>query len=293
MIINKLQEEWGAVVNITPEEFFEKSLNFWRDLIYQKKIIVFKKMNFDKNQYLEFCLRFGKPWMKEEYEYSHERSEEIQTDRGIFYISPFSNIISKRLVNREMPWHADIPNRSFSPFPFRSLWITKNPRPKWSGHTSWLNLELGMKHLSKDLMDLAERITVVQQSWYTPGTDIKEFPLIKIHPITGEKSLRVNYFVEPEKERSEDAWIIGVKIDNELQKDCNLIKEYLEYLSKEQSLVYTHVWDTFDIIIYDNWSFVHKRSQVLAGPTEERHFYRVNINHCSSQEWEDHCKLLG
>lgn len=288
MIVHEIQKKWGAVIEISPEDFFEKPLDFWRDMIYQRKLLIFKKMKFDKIQYLKFCLRFGKPWSKEEYDYSHELAELLKVDNESFWISPFSNILSKRLINHEMPWHADIPNRSFSPFPFRSLWITKNPRPKWSGHTSWLNLDLGMQFLNDELKDLAERVTVVQQSWYEPGTDIKEFPLIKYHPITGEKSLRLNYFTEPNKEKTEDAWIIGIKIDNKLQKDCNLIKEYIDCISQEQTLLYTHIWDTFDIAIYDNWSFVHKRSQVLAGPTEERHFYRVNINHCSNTEWQEH-----
>jgi alpha-ketoglutarate-dependent taurine dioxygenase len=292
MIEKEIHKDWGSIIEISPENFFEKPLDFWRDFIYQKKLVIFKKMKFDKIQYLKFCLRFGKPWSKEEYEYSNELAELLEINNSQFYISPFSNILSKRLVNHEMPWHADIPNRSYSPFPFRSLWITKNPRPKWSGHTSWLNLESGMQFLSKELRDLAERVTIVQQSWYDPGTDIKEVPLIKQHPITGNVSLRLNYYIEPNKEKTEDAWIIGVKIDNQLQKNCDLIKEYIDCLCQNQELLYTHVWDTFDIAIYDNWSFVHKRSQVLAGPTEERHFYRVNINHCIDNEWEDHKKEL-
>lgn len=292
MILKEIHKSWGLEISISPEEFFQQDVDFWMTLIYGKKLIIFKKILFGKEDYLKFCMRFGKIWHRTEYEYSRESFEPVIVDRKIFYLSPFSNIISKKIGNLEMPWHADIPNRSFSPYPFRSLWITKNPNSKISGHTSWLNLELGIHHLDKDLLDLARRTTIVQQSWYDPGTDIKEFPLIKIHPITGDKSLRLNYFVKEEKESSEDAWITGVKINGELQKNCDLIKNYLNFLSNKKDLLYTHVWDTFDLVIYDNWTFVHKRSQILAEPEEERHFYRININHCLNEEWKQYSKTL-
>jgi alpha-ketoglutarate-dependent taurine dioxygenase len=293
LIIKEIHKDWGLEVIISSEEIFQQPINFWRDLIYKKKLIVFKKVFFEKEEYIRFCMRFGKIWTKKEYDYSLELSEPLVVNRKLFYISPFSNLLVSKIGNKEMPWHADIPNRSFSPFPFRSLWITKNPNPELSGRTYWLDLELGMNYLDKDMMDLAERTRVVQQSWYAKGTDIQEFPLIKTHPITGKKSLRLNYFVKQENKSSEDAWIVGVKIDGVLQEDCSLIKEYLEYLSCKEELIYEHVWDTFDIIIYDNWPFVHKRSKIIVNSAEERLFYRVNINHCSHEEWDQYSKTIS
>ena len=293
MIINEIHKDWGIEVIISPEEIFQQPINFWRDLIYKKKLIVFKKVFFEKEEYLKFCMRFGKLWTNKEYDYSLELSEPLIVNRKLFFISPFSNRLASKIGNKEMPWHADIPNRSSAPFPFRSLWITKNPNSEHSGRTSWLNLELGIDYLDKDMIDLMERTRIVQQSWYEKGTDIQEFPLVKTHPITEKKSLRLNYFVEQENKSSEDAWITGVKIDGILQKDCNLIKEYLEFLSNKKELIYEHKWNTFDIVIYDNWTFVHKRSQVVVGSEEERHFYRANINHCSQEEWEKYSKTLS
>lgn len=286
MIIKSIYDNWGSIIETTKEEFFDQDRDFWRNLSYEKKLLVFKKMEFTKEEYVRFAKRFGNLWSREDYKYSTERSEPVFVDNQLSFISPFSNIISKKLVNQQMPWHADIPNRSHNPFPFRSLWITKNPNPKYSGHTSWLNLELAMQHLSDEEMSFISNSYVVQQSWYEPGTDIKELPMIKEHPVTGAKSLRLNFFNDAKNE-VDNAWITGIKHNGQLQDNCYFIRDLLLKLEKIPGLVYDHIWDTFDIAIYDNWSFVHKRSYIIANVNDpERHFYRINIDHCTNEEWK-------
>ena len=284
MIIKPIQTSWGSTIELTKDEFFEKDFNFWRDLIYDRKILIFKKIEFTKQEYVKFAKRFGSLWDKENYRYSNESAELVYVDDQVNYISPFSNVISKKLMNQSMPWHSDIPNRSFKPFPFRSLWITKNPNPLFSGKTAWMNLELAMDYLSKEELEMAESATVLQQSWYEPGTDIKELSMIKEHPITGKKSLRLNFYNDAEMNRT-NAWIIGVKCNGQMQENCYIIRDLLLKLEKIPELIYEHTWDTFDIVVYDNWSFVHKRTALHTGQNGERHFYRINIDHCTNEDW--------
>lgn len=278
MIEKNIRESWGTEITITPEEFFSFDDIYWRNKIYERKILIFKKIEFNKIDYVKFCIKFGNLWNGADYTYSREAAEPILIDKNVFFISPFSNIISKKLGNNEMPWHSDIPNRTINPYPMRSLWITKNPHPHISGRTSWMNLELYSDYLTVQQKALLGKTTVLQQSWYTPGTDFKEFPLVKVHPITGKKSLRLNYYNDHSKGKT-DAWITGVKIDGVLQPDCTVIADLLKHLENVPDLVYEHTWDTYDLAIYDNWSFVHKRTHVIPGPGGERHFYRVNIDH--------------
>lgn len=278
MIEKNIKELWGTEYTISPEEFFSFDDRHWRNKIYQRGLLIFKEMKFNKLQYVNFCKRFGKLWSKDDYLYSYESTEAVEVDNQEYYISPFSNILSRRLRNHTMPWHADIPNRTRDPYPMRSLWITKNPFPQISGKTIWMNLNFCFEHLTEQQKEILDRVTIVQQSWYEPGTDIKEFPFIKIHPITGKKSLRLNDYND-QNQKKEDAWITGVKIDDVLQSDCSLIKDFLTHLENKTDIIYEHRWDTFDIAIYDNWSFVHGRTRVIPGPNGERHFYRVNIDH--------------
>lgn len=272
--------DWGLTITLErPQEFFDQPIDYWRSLIYTKPIIFFKTVNFTNEQYAEFSYKFGKPWSASEYKYSHEGTESA----GSMIVSPFSNE-SKKLGMTDMPWHADIPNRRYRPFPFRSLWIVSNPNPCKSGKTRWMNLEKAIDYLTPEMVNLLPRVRIVQQSWYDPGTDVQEFDLIKTHPITGRKSLRLNYYNWLWRK---DAWITGVKIDGVLQPTCKLVKEWLEYLERIPELLYEHTWDTNDIAIYDNWTFLHARTKLLFNTsTDTRKFYRINIDHISDQEWE-------
>jgi len=286
MQIKNIHSDWGSIIELnSPEEFFNQDSNFWRNMIYNRKLIFFKKVNFTQEQYAEFSLYFGKPWEFNDYSYSQEHARPIDTAKGSLVISPFNTKIIKkeRVGMSEMPWHADIPNRFYKPFPFRSLWITQNPNPNNSGKTKWLNLEKAVEKLTPELKDLASRMAVVQQSWYEPGTDIQEHSFLKIHPITGKQSLRLNWFCRPNRT---DAWIKNIKIDGVVQPDNSVLNDYFNYLSQFGDLYYEHVWDTLDISIYDNWSFVHRRSKLnFDGNTEYREFLRINIDHCSEEEW--------
>lgn len=274
--------DWGLIITLdSPQEFFDQPIDYWRDLIYKKPLIFFKTVKFTKTQYAEFSYLFGKPWAADDYTYSNEGVEPI----GDMTLSPITNT-AKRLGMSDMPWHSDIPNRQYKPFPFRSLWIVSNPNPHISGKTRWLNLEKALDYLTPEMKELLPRVRIIQQSWYEPGTDVQEFDLVKTHPITGKQSLRLNYYNWFTRK---DAWITGVKIDGVLQPDCKLVKEWLEYLERIPELVYEHTWDTYDISIYDNWPFVHARTRLIFNSNAElRKFYRINIDHLDEQEWTDH-----
>lgn len=277
MILTNIHDTWATKIEFdNPLDFFKQPKGFWRDLIYERKLLIFKKMNWSKEDYAKFSLQFGKPWSNIDYIYSEERIENVITDAGVVTLSPFSNTLSKRLNIIPMSYHADIPHGNINSFPFRSLWITKNPNPKVSGITGFLNIsEDAFSYLTKEQTELLTKVKIIQQSWYNPGTDFREFDFIKVHPITGKSSLRLNDFC---KDKYQSAWIKFVKINNELH-NCQLIENFINHLLQFQELQYFHTWDTFDILIYDNYQFIHNRSALIFEPGEVRHFYRMNIDH--------------
>lgn len=278
MIITNIHKGWGSIIEFkNPADFFKQTPGFWRDLIYKRKLLIFKKMDWTKEDYAKFSLQFGKPWAHKDYTYSREHKEDVITDKGVITLSPFSNKRNKRIDSGGMTYHADIPNRKFKPFPLRSLWITQNPRPEISGITGFLNInEEAFKFLTSEQLDLLDRVTIIQQSWYLPGTDIQEHNFIKVHPITGERSLRLNYCC---KGKDQTGWIKYVKIDGVQQHDNSLIEDFINHLLQFQEIQYFHIWDTYDILIYDNYPFIHNRSPLILEEGEERHFYRINIDH--------------
>lgn len=300
MKIENIYETWGTVVTFNdPMEFFSKEKGFWRTLSYDRKLVVFKKMNFGLSNYGRLGYHLGLPWTKEDYKYSHEAPIEVTENNKTFVITKFSNLSVAKTGHRaislmEMPWHADIPNRSYNPFPWRTLYMGNNPNTEDSGKTQWLNIQESIEYLSKELRELIPRITVQQQSWYDGGmSDVAVHDFIKTHPITGKKSLRLNYYVGyPGVKNSTNAWIRHVYVDGVQQPDNKLIQQYIDELLTKPNTLYRHTWDQWDIALYDNYPFIHGRTelkvQLETGQQMERLLYRMNIDHVPDQAWAQH-----
>jgi alpha-ketoglutarate-dependent taurine dioxygenase len=189
----QIHSGWGTIIEFeNPLDFFKQDFSFWRNMIYARKLIVFKRMNFSKQDYIKLCSHFGMMWTEKDYEYSLESVEMVDVGHRKIALSPISNKISPKLGLKFMPWHSDIPNKKIKPFPHRTLWMVSNPNPE-SGLTTWLNIEEGLDRLPENLKSQIQDIKIIQQSWYQKGTEVQEFDFIKIHPITGKPSLRLNY----------------------------------------------------------------------------------------------------
>lgn len=284
MNMQNIYDGWGAVVEFNSAvDFFKQKNDFWRNKLYEKKLIVFKKMKFSKEDYAKFSWYFGQPWESKDYKLSYEQAETVVVDGKNLVISPISNLISAKLGLNMMPWHSDIPLSKTHRFPIRSLWMVSNPNPD-SGLTSWLNVEDGLARLSDKLFNQLDDIKIVHQSWYDKTEESELFNFVKTHPITGNHSLRLNFFCDKTRNRN-DAWIKKVTLKGEIKEPGDILKPYYRELTSHPDLVYTHKWDDFDIVIFDNWSFVHSRTKLKFDPTLERKFYRTNIKHLANTEW--------
>lgn len=291
MKILDIHKNWGSIVEFdNPYNFFEQPIGFWRNLIYQRKLIVFKKMNFQLIDYAKFAHYFGNPWEFNEYFSSLEEPVEVVEGNKKYSLSVFYNGIHKSNngigIHHEMDWHADIPNHKTHSFPFRALWAVKKPQNS-SGNTHWLNIENCFDYLNPKLKSLLPRVSILQQSWHNFNTNHRLLDIIKIHPVTMSQSLRLNFYAKPDLK---NAWIIKVFVDSKPQPDCSLIQEYIDDLLQHKDLYYSHTWDVNDIAIYDNHSFLHGRAPVVLHDDLENHerkFYRININHMSDEEFQN------
>jgi len=278
MNIENIREKWGTSIRASYDEIIDAGPVFWKELGYKRSFILFKDLGrLPPIQYYNIISLFGRPWSKEEYFYSQEGGYNIEPGKAL---SIFSNIISPRLGENPMPWHSDIPNHGEGSFPWRSLYLTKNPNPK-AGLTTWLNLELDIIEPDEDDFNLYSNIEILNQSWYRKDEEINLQSFIKTHPITGKKSLRANYFVHgnniDDKPWIKETYLKGVKIE-----PYELLGPIYKKLSIREDLTYTHTWDLYDLIIYDNWNFVHRRSHLQLKSGEERSFLRANIAHDTS-----------
>jgi alpha-ketoglutarate-dependent taurine dioxygenase len=291
MKITNIHDKWGSIIEFNNSyDFFNQPPNFWRDLIYQRKLLIFKKMNIQQIDYAKFGHYFGRPWEYNEYFSSLEEPVEYYENDKKYSVSVFYNSIHSSnnqidIINT-MDWHADIPNHKTHPFPFRALWGVTKPN-NLSGNTFWLNIEECFDKLNPRLSALLPRVSVLQQNWHKFNTDYRVLDIIKVHPITKSRSLRLNFYATDD---IKNAWIVKVFVDSIPQKDCTLIQEYIDDLLQHKELHFCHTWDINDIAIYDNYSFVHGRSPVVLKDDLENHerkFYRMNIDHMTDTEFQN------
>lgn len=300
MHITNIHDSWGSIIEFTdPSEFFTIDKEFWRKFAYDRKLIIFKKMNFGLENYAKFSYYWGAPWAKGDYIYSYEIPIDVPGKNRVYSMTTFSSRSTPKkgprsILSIEMPWHADIPNRPHKPFPWRSIMMKSNPNSENSGKTQWLNIEDSIPELSNELQELIPRIKIKQQSWYDGGiTGVAIHDFIKIHPVTGKKSLRLNYYVGyPGIKNSNGAWIKNVYIDGIEQGDNRLIQKYIDAVIALPNTLYRHTWDEYDIALYDNYSFIHGRTALnFSSETDvdvERLMYRINIDHLLPEEWASH-----
>ena len=73
MKIKPIHDKWGSTITFDdPLDFFESTPTHWRNLLYNRKLLIFKEMKFNVSDYIKFCYNFGRIWDETEYKYSHE-----------------------------------------------------------------------------------------------------------------------------------------------------------------------------------------------------------------------------
>jgi alpha-ketoglutarate-dependent taurine dioxygenase len=282
MEITNLKEKWGIRIEATAQEVLSLSPDFLRNLGYEKHFILFKGLGkISEQEIYNIVSRFGRPWSKQEYQYSNEVAYDIEDTNAA--LSSFSNSNQPRLAGIAMPWHADIPIWKGMEFPWRCLYNTRNDNPN-AGFTSWMSLMLDHINPSVEELDYFSRIKILNQSWH--GHQGEEYlnSFIKEDPITRKQSLRANYFVAPGW--SDKAWIKETYVDDKKVDNLETLGKIYKLLSSRQDLVYQHKWTQYDCIIYNNWSFVHNRTTLELLPGQDRVFTRTNIAHLSNEEWD-------
>jgi alpha-ketoglutarate-dependent taurine dioxygenase len=268
-------DDWGTVFH-GPFDWVRKTpTGSLLKMLYERKILIFKKIRLDEYSMWGMCKKFGKPWDAEQYKYSQEKAMPLKmADGRTEYISAISNKISERLGDNEMPWHADIPNAVSYAFPIRAIWMKTCPNPA-AGLTIWMNTPKAFGGVSDDLKKRWGMHRVVQQSWYDPGKDLQEFASMMRHPITGEYCPRVNYHVD---DKQKEGWIVDTKLGGE-SRGTGIVAEMLAEMEKQPNCTYEHHWDEKDLVIYDNYPFVHRRTALELDNSQERLMYRVNVDH--------------
>jgi alpha-ketoglutarate-dependent taurine dioxygenase len=250
---------------------------YCKQLLNERVMLIFKGLGpgLTDEQYYEFGSKFGKHWTANEYSLYPDRTVKNKETIPVSYFQTGNNGWGAGY----MGWHSDMAHMNEISFPSRSLYMVNNTK-NGSGATSWLNLELAWSRFSEEEKLEYDNVSVVQQDLYRPHLRLETFPFLKTNPRTGKISPRVNCYVYPTV--TYHAWIHHIEhngVPNSFEYNQEFIPRlYSQCISKHNTL-YTHHWETGDLIIYDNFGTLHSREAVTFEEGEpDRLLKRLTIN---------------
>lgn len=271
---NSINQYIGANIELTYTDAMQISSDELRDLLFTKKVLVFKAWNnLTAREVGEFAAKFGTRWTYNQYTTIQEIAR--LDSCGNAYTKYKDTSYSRLLTG--IPWHADIANEPNLPrYPARLLYCVSLPSDATGLSTDVSNLVVAFDDLSEEQKLELESVYYVYQSWQQIGTNIVEMPAIEIHPYTRQKFIRLNAV------SSDRGWIRSwYKLNSDGTKthlDNNQLKEIVIQIGEKYQ--YSHAWEVGDLIIWDNWGTMHRKGAgiIHKNSTGPREFLRLSVD---------------
>jgi taurine dioxygenase len=209
-----------------------------RQLLWDRGVIFLHDQNLSPEQQLEATTIFGKPQISEEYRQGSPHP-------GIGVVDSINEIAGR--VSR---WHADITSQTAPP---TVRILQAHQLPELGGDTLWASAEAAYEQLSPPLKRLADELTAVHAitpvSYHrSDGRHTKfhwaEHPVVRVHPVTGRRSLFVNPRFTQE--------IVGLRP----HESAALLKVFYDHLTLPEFQA-RFQWRKGSLAIWDNRTTIH------------------------------------
>ncbi len=258
---------FGAEHRVSRQELLQNR-EFWRNELYDRKMLVFRDLHLTVDEYYELHTIFGRPWMKPLYTLSREVTQELSGGRVYTVYGNKSNAI---MGGEAMRFHRDIPFHRGIRYPIRSLYPFLMPEK--NAATTFTDADVLWTKFP-ELHDTFLNTELIIHSWYdvtfqTGQSVRKRIPLIEQHPHTGRQSVLLNT-------PGPTGWVRGVVIHGE-EQPLKVAEDWFALLGAPDNL-YRHEWQLGDLVLFDNFSGVMHGREALQS-TEERSFWRMNLKH--------------
>ena len=246
-----------------------------RQALAKHMVLCFPGQKIDGDDQIRFARIFGradadfvgKP------SYHEKPAEDGPAKRGILYISNLKEDgkYIGALPDGEMHFHSDGAHRAS---PYRATTLYSIKIPSRGGDTLFANLADAYDTLPARLRAKVENLQVHfvydTRLLLRAETDVNDekvskavHPIVRVHPDTGRKSLYLS--------RLMSHGLIGM---NKAESEA-LLEELFVHIEQPQ-FVHAHKWALDDLLIWDNRSVNHARSDFP--PEEERHLRRVTVS---------------
>lgn len=266
MNITNIYDNWGSNVTVTYDELLSHDKTFWQELILDRNLIVIRGLGKEltDDEFYTLSGRFGTVWTPEVFNQLYISNGYDPTitrvnDKPVSYFKSNNNFFA----SRRMLYHADMVHVKDYSFPGRALYMVQNTVDQ-SGMTSWLNLELGWELCTEEEKRSFDGYEIVMHDMYIAETRMEKFPFLKVNPKTGKSSPLVNCYFHGDSKRDK-TWIHHVikdGVDLSYKESGEFIEHVYRLMESKHNTVYDHTWETGDMIVYDNWFNVHKRTSV-------------------------------
>ena len=244
--VTDIKPKIGSVIHAGKQELLSgKHADEIRDLLEQRGVLVFPKINLTDDEQRQFTHTFGK--------IAPERSGE-----DVFTISLDPEKTSGvEYLKGSLYWHFD---GTMQPMPvLASILCSKVLSPPGTGNTEFANTYAAYDELSPDQKAELERLRVVHSAWntllyYDPEPDQAklemfidtgeaELPLVWTHK-SGRKSLVLGCTARS---------IVGMD-----DKSGTLLLNRLREWATSEPFHYAHEWSVGDMVMWDNTGTLHR-----------------------------------
>ncbi len=262
-----LSEVIGSRVNGIDlrETLNDKTKAALQRLLAEKCVLCFPKQEISAEDQSRFANIFGRADSG-----PRERSTgnlKSSAKRGVMFVTNIreNGVPIGSLPDGEMQFHSDGAHRDY---PYRATTLYGIKIPSHGGNTLFANLQVAYDMLSPEIKDQIKNLTTQTvydysaQDRSTIGSD-PELPraqhkLIKVHPVTGRKSLYLSRLMTE------------MILDMDHDESEMLLANLFDHAEKPE-FVYSHKWTPGDLVIWDNRSTNHARTDF---PSEEQRLLR-------------------
>ncbi len=244
------------------EPVFQRILDIWHD----NCVILLRNQNLNEEEEWNFARRFGAVG---KVQHRHNGASKLP---GVMYISNIreNGELIGSLPDGEMYFHHD---QCYIEKPAIATMLYALEVPSTGGNTLFANMFRAYETLPEDIKARLEGVKAMHVYDYASnptmrGAVIKEgtphfaHPVVRRHSVTGRKALYVNRLMTDH--------LVGFDAA-ESERLLNYLFDHLE----QPQFIYEHVWAPGDLIIWDNRSSAHARSDFSA--SERRLMRRVAI----------------
>ena len=242
------------------EKLDDVSIRALDDALSRHGVLVFRRQSLDEAELVGFSTRFGTADKIVREDWASSQNQEVTR---ISNLRDAASTPIGGLGSGELAWHTD---QSYMPNPATGAVLQGIEVPEGGPRTSWANLALAYEALPlevkkavasrKGIFSYAKRVSGYDQE-STPEDVRRKTPdvlhaLVNTHPQTGQKAL----YLDP----ATTAGIEGMPTD----EATDLLDE-LETHATSSNFIYTHHWQSGDVVMWDNGFLLHKREAFSVG----------------------------